>query len=56
LGIFVLPQVKAYGGVTAVLIMMAIVSALGAVVTAMLARDVGEIPEGRSLEEVEAHK
>ena len=56
LGIFVLPQVKAYGGVTAVLIMMAIVSALGAVVTAMLAREVGEIPEGRSLEEVEAHK
>ena len=56
LGIFVLPQVKAYGGVTAVLIMMAIVSALGAVVTAMLAREAGEIPEGRSLDEVEAHK
>jgi MFS transporter, putative metabolite transport protein len=56
LGIFVLPQVKAYGGVAAVLIMMAIVSSLGAVVTAMLAREVGEIPEGRSLEEVETHK
>jgi len=56
LGVFVLPQVKAYGGVTAVLIMMAIVSALGAVVTAMLAREAGEIPEGRSLDEVEAHK
>jgi MFS family permease len=56
LGIFVLPQVKAYGGVTAVLIMMAIVSALGAAVTAMLAREAGEIPEGRSLDEVEAHK
>jgi MFS family permease len=56
LGIFVLPQVKASGGVAAVLIMMAIVSALGAVVTAMLAREVGEIPEGRSLEEVETNK
>jgi putative MFS transporter len=56
LGIFVLPQVKAYGGVAAVLIMMAIVSSLGAVVTAMLAREVGEIPEGRSLDEVETHK
>jgi predicted MFS family arabinose efflux permease len=56
LGIFVLPQVKAYGGVAAVLIMMAIVSSLGAVVTAMLAREVGEIPEGRSLEEVETHQ
>src|SRR5215471_17433117 len=53
LGVFVLPQVKAYGGVTAVLIMMAIVSALGAAVTAMLARQAGEIPEGRSLDEVE---
>jgi len=53
LGVFVLPQVKAYGGVTAVLIMMAIVSALGAAVTAMLAREAGEIPEGRSLDEVE---
>ncbi|HET9686258.1 MAG TPA: MFS transporter [Pseudolabrys sp.] len=56
LGIFVLPQVKASGGVAAVLIMMAIVSSLGAVVTAMLAREVGEIPEGRSLEEVETNK
>jgi predicted MFS family arabinose efflux permease len=53
LGIFVLPQVKAHGGVAAVLIMMAIVSALGAVVTAILAREIGEIPEGRSLDEVE---
>jgi hypothetical protein len=35
---------------------MAIVSSLGAVVTAMLAREVGEIPEGRSLEEVETHQ
>src|SRR5215471_9642358 len=54
LGVFVLPQVKAYGGVTAVLIMMAIVSVLGAAVTAMLAREAGEIPEGRSLDETEA--
>jgi hypothetical protein len=53
LGIFVLPQVKAYGGVAAVLIIMAIVSALGAVVTAILAREIGEIPEGHSLDEVE---
>jgi putative MFS transporter len=54
LGIFVLPQVKAHGGVAAVLIMMAIVSALGAAVTAILAREVGEIPEGRSIDEAEA--
>jgi MFS family permease len=53
LGVFVLPQVKAHGGVAAVLIMMAIVSALGAAVTAILAREVGEVPEGRSLDEVE---
>ncbi|MFZ0149626.1 MAG: MFS transporter [Xanthobacteraceae bacterium] len=54
LGIFVLPQVKAHGGVAAVLIMMAIVSGLGAAVTAILAREVGEIPEGRSMDEAEA--
>src|SRR5215813_4936161 len=54
LGIFVLPQVKAHGGVAAVLVMMAIVSGLGAFVTAILAREVGEIPEGRSIEEAEA--
>jgi len=54
LGIFVLPQVKAHGGVAAVLIMMAIVSGLGAAVTAILAREVGEIPEGRSIDEAEA--
>ena len=41
LGVFVLPQVKAHGGVAAVLIMMAVVSALGAAVTAILAREVG---------------
>jgi nitrate/nitrite transporter NarK len=52
LGVFVLPQVKAHGGVAAVLIMMAVVSALGAAVTAILARD-GEVPEGRSLDDVE---
>ena len=38
LGIFVLPQVKEHWGVAAVLIMMAVVSALGAVVTVILAR------------------
>jgi len=54
LGIFVLPLVKAHGGVAAVLIMMAVVSALGAAVTAILAREVGEIPEGRSIDEAEA--
>jgi MFS family permease len=54
LGIFVLPQVKAHGGVAAVLVMMAIVSGLGAVVTAILAREVGEIQEGRSIDETEA--
>jgi len=54
LGIFVLPQVKAHGGIAAVLIMMAIVSGLGAAVTAILAREVGEIPEGRSIDEAEA--
>jgi hypothetical protein len=54
LGIFVLPQVKAHGGVAAVLLMMAIVSGLGAAVTAILAREVGEIPEGRSIDEAEA--
>jgi MFS transporter, putative metabolite transport protein len=53
LGIFVLPQVKAHGGVAAVLVMMAAVSALGAGLTAILAREVGEIPEGRSIDEVE---
>ena len=48
---YVLPQIKAHGGVAAVLIMMAIVSGLGAAVTAILAREVGEVPEGRSIDE-----
>jgi putative MFS transporter len=52
LGIFVLPQIREYWGVTAVLIMMAVVSALGAAVTALLAREIREIPEGRALDEV----
>jgi len=52
LGIFVLPQVKEFWGVAAVLIMMAVVSALGAAITAILARVVHEIPEGRGLDEV----
>jgi MFS transporter, putative metabolite transport protein len=54
LGIFVLPLVKARGGVADVLMMMAIVSALGALATAVLAREVGEIPEGRSIDEADA--
>jgi nitrate/nitrite transporter NarK len=52
LGIFVLPLVKEAWGVAAVLIMMAVVSALGAAITALLARQVHEIPEGRGLDEV----
>ena len=51
LGIFVLPQVKGHWGIAAVLIMMAAVSALGAVVTVTLGRTVREIPEGRGLDE-----
>jgi predicted MFS family arabinose efflux permease len=50
-GIFVLPQVKGHWGVAAVLAMMAVVSVLGAIVTAILAREVREIPEGRGLDE-----
>ena len=52
LGIFVLPQIREYWGVTAVLIMMAVVSALGAAITVFLGRQIKEIPEGRGLEEV----
>jgi len=51
LGIFVLPLVKARGGVAEVLMMMAIVSGPGALATAVLAHEVGEIPEGRSIDE-----
>ena len=51
LGIFVLPQVKEHWGVAAVLMMMAAVSALGAVVTVILGRKVREIPEGRGLDD-----
>ena len=52
LGIFVLPQVKEFSGVPGVLALMAIVSALGAVITLILAKDIRDIPEGRGLEEV----
>lgn len=52
LGIFVLPQVKEFWGVAGVLLLMAVVSALGAVITLILARDIRDIPEGRGLEEV----
>jgi hypothetical protein len=45
--------VKARGGVAEVLMMMAVVSALGALATAILAREVGEIPEGRSIDEAD---
>jgi len=51
LGIFVLPQVKEYWGVAAVLMMMAVVSGVGAAITAILASQVREIPEGRGLGE-----
>lgn len=54
LGIFILPLVKARGGVVEVLMMMAVVSALGALATVILAREVGEIPEGRSIDEAGA--
>jgi MFS transporter, putative metabolite transport protein len=54
LGIFILPLVKAHGGVAEVLMMMAVVSALGALATAILSREVGEIPEGRSIDEAGA--
>ena len=54
LGIFVLPQVKEHWGVAAVLMMMAVVSALGAIITAVLARQVSKIPEGRGLDETSA--
>lgn len=52
LGIFLLPQVKEFWGVAGVLLLMAIVSALGAAITLILARDIRDIPEGRGLEEV----
>lgn len=52
LGIFVLPQVREYWGVAAVLLMMAVVSALGAAITLLLGRQIKEIPEGRGLDEV----
>jgi hypothetical protein len=48
----VLPQVKEYWGVAAVLAMMATVSVLGAAVTAILSREIREVPEGKGLEEV----
>ena len=51
LGIFVLPQVRATWGVAGVLALMAAVSALGAIITAILAYRIREIPEGLGLEE-----
>lgn len=52
LGIFTLPQVKEFAGVAGVLALMAVVSALGATITAVLAADIRDIPEGRGLEEM----
>ena len=52
LGIFLLPQVKEFWGVAGVLLLMAIVSALGALITLILGKIVRDIPEGRGLEEV----
>jgi putative MFS transporter len=52
LGIFVLPQVKEFWGVAGVWLLMAIVSALGALITLILGKIVRDIPEGRGLEEV----
>jgi MFS family permease len=52
LGIFVLPQVKEFAGVAGVLLLMALVSAAGAIVTAWLAADIREVPEGIELEAV----
>jgi len=51
LGIFVLPEVRAYWGVPGVLALMAAVSALGVATTALLARKVRKIPEGLGLED-----
>lgn len=52
LGIFMLPQVKEFAGVAGVLALMAVVSALGATITAILAADIRDIPEGRELEAI----
>lgn len=52
LGIFILPQIKEFAGVAGVLVLMAAVSALGAIVTAWLAADMREVPEGIELETV----
>lgn len=52
LGIFLLPQVKEFWGVAGVLVLMAIVSVLGAVITLILGKIIRDIPEGRGLEEV----
>jgi MFS transporter, putative metabolite transport protein len=50
-GIFVLPQLKASWGVAGVLALMAAVSALGMIATAIFAREIQELPEGRGLDE-----
>ena len=52
LGIFVLPQIKASWGVTGVLILVATVSALGMVVTALLASEARVPPDGLDLDDL----
>jgi hypothetical protein len=54
LGIFVLPQVKAWWGVPGVLALMAAVSAAGLAATVVLSRSLREIPEGLRLEDAAA--
>ncbi len=54
LGIFVLPQVKAAWGVSGVLALMAVVSALGFAATYLFTREMREVPEGLGLEDAAA--
>jgi MFS family permease len=51
LGIFVLPAVKDWWGVSGVLLLMALVSLAGLAATFLLSRAIRELPEGRRLEE-----
>ena len=56
LGIFVLPQIKASWGVTGVLVLVAVVSALGLIVTALLASEARVPPDGLDLDDLTALK
>jgi hypothetical protein len=51
LGFIVLSQVREFSGVAGVLALMAIVCALGAEITHILARDIRDLPEGRGPEQ-----